>query len=674
MNPAFAKALIIVSLTVLWFGESGRLPAQTAGVLREVYTGISGTTVASLTNSATFPNNPSAQEVLTVFEAPINVDDNYGQRLSAYVVPPTTGNYVFWSLASLALKYRVDPGTNLTVVSMSYRGAGIYSGTIPSQSAGALVAFHIQAADNASPPVATTFPNDAPARECLVRFGETIPNTGRIGTYRFWITQATNTRWTSRERNSNEPLDATFVYGNSRVVYNIGTLYSGSPWHTPGYNGPLNGICDYVLIFPDDDSVLGTTDFVLASLGNLNNDGTAQREQAAFWMLQQLGGPTLYRRHVNLLVNGQQRGLVYEDSQQPSGEVIDEWFPDDNHGDLHKIEDWFEFDTTGDSKLFNVDATLQNFTTTGGAKKLARYRWNWRKRAVNDSANDYTNFFSLVDAVNAPRPEPYFSRTDALMDVEEWARVFAVEHIVGNWDSYGYNRGKNMYAYKPEHGKWNLIAWDIDFLLDNGGEPNTADVNPASIQGYDLRGNPIAGSSDTITITYTGIAEQPQDFLVITEIMLYNPSVPNAAFIEIYNRSTNTAFDVSNFRIDGADFAFPEGTIVQPGAFLVVANDPNAFAAAYGSSIPLAGVLNGKLSNGGETLKLVKSGATPDLDLIVDQVTYDSAPPWPTAANGFGPSLQLIDPNQDNNRVANWAASTTNAPSGPQCSLESAAV
>src|SRR5207249_2879928 len=253
-------------------------------------------------------------------------------------------------LASLVLKYRVDPGTNVTVLIMGYRGAGIYSATIPAQSAGALVAFHIQAADNASPPVATTFPNDAPTQECLVRFGETIPNTGRIGTYRFWITQATNNRWTSRERNSNEPLDATFVYGNSRVVYNIGTLYSGSPWHTPGYNGPLNNICDYVLIFPDDDPLLGTTDFVMASLG----------------------------------------------------------------------------------KLYNVDATLEDFTTTGGAKKLARYRWNWRKRAVNDSANDYANLFSLVDAVNSPQPDPYFSRTDALVDVEEWARVFAVEHIVGN--------------------------------------------------------------------------------------------------------------------------------------------------------------------------------------------------------------------------------------------------
>ncbi|PYK99901.1 MAG: hypothetical protein DME19_07015, partial [Verrucomicrobia bacterium] len=713
-------------------------------------------------------------------------------------------------LASLLLKYRVDPGTNFNAVSMTYSGAGIYTAIIPGQSANALVAFHIQAADNASPLTTATYPSDAPTRECLVRFGETIPNTGRVGTYRFWFTQATNNRWTSREKNSNEPLDATFVYGNSRVIYNIGALYSGSPWHTPGYNGPLNNICDYVLVFPDDDPMLGTTDFVMASLGNLNNDGTAQREQAAFWMLQQLGVPTLYRRFVNLFVNGQQRGLLYEDSQQPSAQVVDEWFPNDNNGDLHKIEDWFEFDNSGDNKLFNVDATLQDFTTTGGAKKLARYRWNWRKRAVNDSANNYTNFFALVDAANAPQPEPYNSQVQAVVDYEEWARVFAVEHIVGNWDSYGYNRGKNMYAYKPENGKWNLLAWDIDFLFDNGGDPDTTDINPLSmpngdptirtllsfppfqrafwralddavngpmvaanisammnskyngltaagipagspastlswiasrrsfiqsqlatvasgfaitsnggnnfstnrnyftlsgtapigvktieingisypltwttvtnwtlnyalgagantlnVQGYDLRGMPLAGSSDLITITYTGTAEQPQDFLLINEIM-YNPAVPDASFIEIYNKSAATAFDVSNFRIDGADFAFDEGTIVQPGGFLVVANDPVAFAAAYGNSIPVAGVFDGGLNNGGETLKLVKPGATPDQDLILDQVTYDSAPPWPTAANGFGPSLQLIDPNQDNNRVVNWAAATTNGTPTPQ--------
>ena len=96
MKSALTKALFVVSLTVLCFGESGRLLAQTTGVLREVYTGIGGTTVADLTNDVNFPNNPSAQEVLTDFEAPTDVDNDYGQRLTAYVVPPASGDYLFW--------------------------------------------------------------------------------------------------------------------------------------------------------------------------------------------------------------------------------------------------------------------------------------------------------------------------------------------------------------------------------------------------------------------------------------------------------------------------------------------------------------------------------------------------------------------------------------------------
>ncbi len=703
-------------------------------------------------------------------------------------------------VAALTLQYRVDPATNFTAISMTYRGAGLYTATIPGQTSGSIVAFHIQAADASSPVGSTRFPDDAPTRECLIRFGDPVLSTGRVGTYRLWVTQATINRWTARERNSNDPLDGTFAYGTHRVVYNIGTLYSGSPWHTPGYNGPLGNICDYVVRFPADDDFLGDTDLVLASTGNLSNDSTAQREQTAFWMLQQLGVPTLYRRFFNLVINGQQRATIYEDAQQPGSDIIDTWYPDDADGDLHKIEDWFEFDDSGDTRLGNVDATLQDFTTTGGVKKLARYRWCWRKRAVKDSANDYVNLFALVDTLNSTRPEPYTSQIETWIDIEEWVRIIAVEHIVGNWDSYGHSRGKNMYAYKPALSPWVLLPWDIDFLFDNGGDdasttvdPNsfsitdpvlrtfltfppvtraywraiedaisgpmvsttvstlmnakyngltaagigvsspsstiswiatrrsnlqtqlagvaasfsitsnggnnfstnqnyitltgtapisvktievngvaypptwtgltswsltyalTAGNNALSIVGYDLRGNPVSGATDSITVNYTGASELPQDFLAINEIM-YNPAVPDTSFIEIHNHSSNTAFDLSNFRIDGADFAFPEGTIIPAGGFLVVVNDPYAFAGAYGAEIPVDGIYQGRLDNGGETLKLVQPGLTPDLDAVIDEVTYDDDAPWPSEADGYGPSLQLIDPTQDNNRVANWAA------------------
>jgi hypothetical protein len=749
-------------------------------------------------NSQTSPTPNVGPAIHDVAHSPVLPAAGQAVTVRAQVYDPH-------GLASLVLKYRVDPSTNFNTVSMVYNGAGVYSATVPGQAAGTTVAFHIQAVDGFTPAALSLFPNDAPTRECLVRFGEPSPGGG-IGVYRMWLTQSTLDRWNTRLKLDNGALDATFVYGNQRAVYNLGTLYSGSPWVSPGYNGPMGGtLCGYVMQFPADDVFLGAEDFVLDWP---IRDGTAQYEQVAYWMARELGIPYNHRRFVHVYVNGNRRGTIYEDTQQPNSDVIAQVFPDDTDGDLHKIEDWFEFGDIPANHEGNVDATLQNFTTTGGVKKLARYRWNWRKRAT-DTPNDYSPLFSLVDAVNANQPEPFESLVVSQVDVDEWMRIFAVEHIAGNWDSYGYNRGKNMYAYKPRHGKWTLMIWDIDFVFAAGADGPATDmfnsiggdtglqslyshpafrrayyrawydaaygpmeaaiVNPLmdakynaltangvsvsdptpgkdyiaqrrdfliselanvaatftitsnggnnfstnrnyitltgtapvevktikingvayqptwntvtgwsinvalaggnnvlTIQGFDSYGRPIAGFQDTITVNYTGAVELPQDSLVINEIM-YNPVVADASFVEIYNKSTLTAFDLSNWRLDGADFIFQEGTIVQPGGFLVVVNDPTAFAATYGGSIPIAGVFEGALDNGGETLKLVKPGLTPPQDVIIDEVSYDDDPPWPVAADGFGPSLQLVDPNQDNNRVMNWAAATTNDPApGPQ--------
>jgi hypothetical protein len=56
---------------------------------------------------------------------------------------------------------------------------------------------------------------------------------------------------------------------------------------------------------------------------------------------------------------------------------------------------------------------------------------------------------------------------------------------------------------------------------------------------------------------------------------------------------------------------------------------------------------------------------------MIDSVTYDDDEPWPSVANGVGPSLQLIDAAQDNDRVGNWAAApaTPGAPNSVTDSL-----
>lgn len=62
----------------------------------EKWLSITGTTVASLTSNANYPNSPSSSTTLTSFEIPLNSANNYGSRVSGYLCPPATGNYTFW--------------------------------------------------------------------------------------------------------------------------------------------------------------------------------------------------------------------------------------------------------------------------------------------------------------------------------------------------------------------------------------------------------------------------------------------------------------------------------------------------------------------------------------------------------------------------------------------------
>jgi hypothetical protein len=68
----------------------------TGFILREWWTGISGTSVSSLTSDINYPTNPNGRAFLTSLEAPTDWADNYGTRIRGYLYPPADGNYTFW--------------------------------------------------------------------------------------------------------------------------------------------------------------------------------------------------------------------------------------------------------------------------------------------------------------------------------------------------------------------------------------------------------------------------------------------------------------------------------------------------------------------------------------------------------------------------------------------------
>jgi hypothetical protein len=427
-------------------------------------------------NSRALPN--TGPSIVEVQHQPILPASNQTVIVTARLSDPD-------GLSQALLTYRIDPDTNnvMTVPMVddgtagdTVAGDGVYSAEIPGQPAGKLAAFYVQATDAHATPATRLFPGDAPVRECLVRFGEPRP-AGKFGVYRLWVTQATINLWSSRLKLSNASLDGTFVNGNHRVIYNVGVLYAGSAYHASRYTTPTGTACDYKIVFPSDDPFLGGDESTLVWPGLTGGDPvdlTLQQEQTSYWVGSMLGLPFNYQRYVHFYVNGTRRAAIMQDTQKPDRDSVRQWFPDEADGELFKVQIWREYDAAVND-ITSISASLGNFTTTGGVRKTARYRWSWTPRGAASTMNNFSNLFELVDAVNSPS-NAYTAAIENVIDIEQWMRTFATEHLVGNWDSYGYGNGQNMYAYKPSGGRWKMMIWDMDVSLGNASDPANADL------------------------------------------------------------------------------------------------------------------------------------------------------------------------------------------------------
>lgn len=65
-------------------------------LLKQSWFNISGVTLDDLRNLPQFPNNPDSISFISKFEVPVNMADNYGVKVSGWLIAPETGNYTFY--------------------------------------------------------------------------------------------------------------------------------------------------------------------------------------------------------------------------------------------------------------------------------------------------------------------------------------------------------------------------------------------------------------------------------------------------------------------------------------------------------------------------------------------------------------------------------------------------
>jgi hypothetical protein len=122
-------------------------------------------------------------------------------------------------------------------------------------------------------------------------------------------------------------------------------------------------------------------------------------------------------------------------------------------------------------------------------------------------------------------------------------------------------------------------------------------------------------------------------------------------YVELFNTGAETV-DLSSWSFsDGVDYLFPIKTRLEPGAYVVVAADPETFATYFATEA--LGPFSGSLKNSGEKLELSDARGR-----VVDAVTYDSLPPWPVRPGTLGASLERVAPFDARTTAQNWRSST----------------
>ncbi len=106
-----------------WLYSTTEVPNGGA-VLREVWSGLTGTNLSVMTSNANYPSKPASREFLTSFEClATNWSDSFGTRVTGYLRAPTNGTYAFAvsgdDVAQLYLSTNTNASAKMLIASVA---------------------------------------------------------------------------------------------------------------------------------------------------------------------------------------------------------------------------------------------------------------------------------------------------------------------------------------------------------------------------------------------------------------------------------------------------------------------------------------------------------------------------------------------------------------------------
>ena len=214
--------------------------------------------------------------------------------------------------------------------------------------------------------------------------------------------------------------------------------------------------------------------------------------------------------------------------------------------------------------------------------------------------------------------------------------------------------GAVFYLNGVEIGRYNIAPGAVTPTT-----PASPGVGNASLQSFVVSSPDIQQGSNRLSVEVHQINATSSDIVFGASVTLETETLTDFVpyqeraeeWLELYNRS-NSPIDLTGWELEGGiRYDFPPATIIPPGDYLVVAKD----AAALSSKHPGATIIgdySGRLGNSGDLIELKDANNN-----IADEVNYYDSGKWPATADGGGSSLELVDPDTNNNIAGAWSAS-----------------
>lgn len=591
--------------------------------------------------------------------------------------------------SSATLTYKVMFGTESTVpmlddaASAGGAGDGTYSATLPGAGAGQLVRYRISATRGSQsgsyPPV-----GDSRTYDGVVVTDPALANA-KFPVLEWFMTDADYSNLLANHRC--DGVDAPAV-----ISYN-GKVYDGSAMQIRGQSSCMDAKVKWAVALPKGYTIDFGAPFAYP-MDEFDIQSEAVPVPRLGWeMIEQAGDPPLRYQTFRT----QRNGAFYSVA-----------------GILEKYDNiWRAQRGYSDWAIYKVQAG--GLRTYSSPQALAASGDVEKK---NPDDGDFTDVWNLTQVLSQPDSASKRAWIYANFDIPETVNFTALMVAMRQWDS----GSKNFYVVRDIKGtgRWRLLHWDLDGIFNAGKDPKGDFVTPnvssplwgslmvipeikamhfrrvRELSDRFLTGNTLLNRFDQLTsccasdialdnqawgtrtlkgerntliagiqerrdqiAAHTSPAEIPPSqsaapAVVINEIQYQPAGDGQAEYLELYNPSATESVDLSDWTLDGtgSTYAIPPGTVLLPRAYLVLVRDDNAFRAAYGGNVFVAGQYPGQLPDAGSTLTL-RDGSR-----VVDTVSYSAAPPWPAAAAGTGPSLELVNAAADNTDPANWAASS----------------